>query len=552
MSATSPFLRDMDASLRWHDERERMTDTAKVLIADKMDPRAAAIFRGRGIVVDEKPGLSPDELNAIIGHYDGLAVRSSTKVNAAAMDAGLPRLKVIGRAGIGVDTIDVPAASARGIVVMNTPFGNSITTAEHAIAMLFALAREIPQADQSTQSGRWEKNRFMGVELSGKTLGLIGCGNIGSIVADRAHGLKMKVVAYDPFLSPERAIELGVDKVELDELLARADFITLHTPLTDQTRGILSREALAKTRKGVRIVNCARGGLIDEAALKDALDSGQVAGAALDVFAEEPAKDNALFGTPGLICTPHLGASTTEAQVNVAIQIAEQMSDYLLLGGISNAVNVPSLSAEEAPRLKPYMALAERLGRLIGQIAGTEIRSIDVEVEGAAAELNIKPITGAVLAGVMRTWSDTVNMVNAPYLAKERGIAVREIRNEGEGDYHTLVAVTVGTDHGPKRVEGTLFGNQAPRLVNIFGVPIEAELAGQMIYIVNNDQPGFIGALGTKLGENRINIATFGLGRRKEGGEAVALVAVDDPITSEVADQLGALQGVKEVVRLSF
>ena len=529
-----------------------MAESIKVLIADKMDPRAAAIFRERGIIVDEKPGLSPEELNAIIGHYDGLAVRSSTKVNAAAMDAGLPRLKVIGRAGIGVDTIDVPAASARGIVVMNTPFGNSITTAEHAIAMLFALAREIPQADQSTQSGRWEKNRFMGVELSGKTLGLIGCGNIGSIVADRAHGLKMKVVAYDPFLSPERAIELGVDKVELDELLARADFITLHTPLTDQTRGILSREALAKTRKGVRIVNCARGGLIDEAALKDALDSGQVAGAALDVFAEEPAKDNALFGTPGLICTPHLGASTTEAQVNVAIQIAEQMSDYLLLGGISNAVNVPSLSAEEAPRLKPYMALAERLGRLIGQIAGTEIRSIDVEVEGAAAELNIKPITGAVLAGVMRTWSDTVNMVNAPYLAKERGIAVREIRNEGEGDYHTLVAVTVGTDHGPKRVEGTLFGNQAPRLVNIFGVPIEAELAGQMIYIVNNDQPGFIGALGTKLGENRINIATFGLGRRKEGGEAVALVAVDDPITSEVADQLGALQGVKEVVPLSF
>ena len=357
------------------------------------------------------------------------------------MDAALPRLKVIGRAGIGVDTIDVPAASARGIVVMNTPFGNSITTAEHAVAMLFALAREIPQADQSTQAGKWEKNRFMGVELAGKILGLIGCGNIGSIVADRAHGLKMKVVAYDPFLSaPERALELGVDKVELDELLSRADFITLHTPLTDQTRGILDRDAIAKTKTGVRIVNCARGGLIDETALKEGLESGHVAGAALDVFSAEPAKDNALFGTPGLICTPHLGASTTEAQVNVAIQIAEQMSDYLLLGGITNAVNVPSLSAEEAPRLKPYMGLAEKLGRLVGQIAGTEIRSIDVEVEGAAAELNIKPITGAVLAGVMRTWSDTVNMVNAPYLAKERGIAVREIRNEGEGDYHTLVS----------------------------------------------------------------------------------------------------------------
>ena len=500
----------------------------------------------------KSPDSAPDEFQAIIGDYDGLAVRSSTRVNAAAMDAALPRLKVIGRAGIGVDTIDVPAASARGIVVMNTPFGNSITTAEHAIAMLFALAREIPQADLSTQSGKWEKNRFMGVELSGKTLGLIGCGNIGSIVADRAHGLKMKVAAYDPFLSHERAVELGVDKVELDELLARADFITLHTPLTDQTRGILSREALAKSKAGVRIVNCARGGLIDETALKEALDSGHVAGAALDVFAEEPAMDNALFGTRGLICTPHLGASTTEAQVNVAIQIAEQMADYLLLGGITNAVNVPSLSAEEAPRLKPYMGLAEKLGRLIGQIAGPEIRSIDVEVEGAAAELNIKPITGAVLAGVMRTWSDTVNMVNAPYLAKERGIAVREIRNEDEGDYHTLVAVNIGTEHGTLRVEGSLFGNRAPRLVKIFGIPVEAELTGQMIYIVNTDAPGFIGALGTRLGENRINIATFNLGRREEAGEAIALVAVDDPITPDVARQLHALPGVREVVPLSF
>src|SRR3954463_4227973 len=354
-----------------------MTNTVKVLIADKMDPKAGAIFRDRGIEVDEKPGLSPDEFAAIIGSYDGLAVRSSTRVPAPIMDAALPRLKVIGRAGIGVDTIDVPAASARGIGVMNTAFGNSITTAEHAIAMLFALAREIPQANQSTQSGKWEKNRFMGVELAGKTLGLIGCGNIGSIVADRAHGLKMKVVAYDPFLSHERAVELGVEKAELDELLQRADFITLHTPLTDQTRNILSRENLAKTRRGVRIVNCARGGLIDETALKDALDSGHVAGAALDVFAQEPAKDNPLFGTQGLICTPHLGASTTEAQVNVAMQIAEQMSDFLLLGGIANAVNVPSLSAEEAPRLKPYMALAEKLGAMVGQLAHGAIRSID-------------------------------------------------------------------------------------------------------------------------------------------------------------------------------
>src|SRR5436309_1815678 len=523
----------------------------KVLISDAMDPKAAEIFRANGVEVDEKPGLSKDELKAIIGDYDGLAIRSATRVNADLLEAAA-RLKVIGRAGIGVDNVDIPAATARGVVVMNTPFGNSITTAEHAIALMFALARDLPEADKSTQAGKWEKNRFMGVELTNKTLGLIGAGNIGSIVADRAHGLKMKAVAYDPFLSHERAIELGVDKVELDDLLARADFITLHTPLTDQTRGILSREALAKTKEGVRIVNCARGGLIDEVALKEALDSGHVAGAALDVFAQEPAKDNPLFGTPGLICTPHLGASTTEAQVNVAIQIAEQMSDYLLLGGITNAVNVPSLSAEEAPRLRPYMGLAEKPGRLVGQIAGHEIRSIDVEVEGHAAELNIKPITGAVLAGVMRTWSDTVNMVNAPYLAKERGIAVREIRNEGEGDYHTLIAVNVGTEHGQKRVEGPLFGNRAPRLVNIFGIPVEAELAGQMIYIVNTDAPGFIGALGTKLGENGINIATFNLGRRKEAGEAVALVAVDDPITPQVARQLRELPGVLDVVPLSF
>jgi len=529
-----------------------VSEQVRVLIADKMDPRAAAIFRERGIEVDEKPGLPPDEFKAIIGNYDGLAVRSSTRVDAAAMDAAVPRLKVIGRAGIGVDTIDVPAATARGIVVMNTPFGNSITTAEHAIAMIFALAREIPAADQSTQAGRWEKNRFMGVELSAKTLGLIGCGNIGSIVADRAHGLKMKVIAYDPFLSPERALELGVEKVELDDLLRRSDFISLHTPLTDQTRGILSREALAKTKAGVRIVNCARGGLIDEAALKEGLESGHIAGAALDVFVQEPAKENPLFGTPNLICTPHLGASTNEAQVNVAIQIAEQMSDFLLLGGISNAVNMPSLSAEEAPRLKPYMALAEKLGRLVGQVAGADIRSVAVEVEGAAAELNIKPVTGAVLAGLMGTYSDTVNMVNAPVFAKERGLDVREVRHEREGDYHTLIAVTVGTPDGDKRVAGTLFGNRAPRLVDIFGVAVEAELTPRMIYIVNTDAPGFIGSLGTTLGEAGVNIATFNLGRRKAGGEAVALVAVDDPITPRLTDALRKLPGVLKVVPLTF
>jgi D-3-phosphoglycerate dehydrogenase len=525
--------------------------TVRVLISDKMDPRAAAIFRERGIEVDEKPGLSPDELKAIIGDYDGLAIRSATKVTKALLDAAT-NLKVVGRAGIGVDNVDIPAATARGVVVMNTPFGNSITTAEHAIALMFALARQLPEADASTQAGKWEKNRFMGVEVTGKTLGLIGCGNIGSIVATRALGLKMKVAAFDPFLTPERAMELGVDKVELEELLKRADFITLHTPLTDQTRNILSRENLAKTKQGVRIINCARGGLIDESALKDALESGHVAGAALDVFETEPATASPLFGTPGFISTPHLGASTSEAQVNVAIQVAEQMSDFLLLGGVTNAINMPSLTAEEAPRLKPYMALAEKLGKLTGQILGEDVRSVSVEVEGAAAQLNQKPITGAVLAGLMGTYSQTVNMVNAPYLAKERGLDVREVRHDREGDYHTLLAVDVGTSKGMCRVAGTLFGNKAPRLVELFGVEVEAELQGTMIYIVNTDTPGFIGRLGTALGEAGINIATFNLGRREALGEAVALVAVDGDVAPEMVATLAKLEGVRDVVPLRF
>src|SRR5688572_17624057 len=496
-----------------------MPMTVRVLISDKMDPRAAAIFRERGIQVDEKPGLSPDELKAIIGDYDGLAIRSATKVTKPLLEAAA-NLKVVGRAGIGVDNVDVPAATARGVVVMNTPFGNSITTAEHAIALMFALARQLPEADSSTQAGKWEKNRFMGVEVTGKTLGLIGAGNIGSIVASRALGLKMKVVAYDPFLTPERAVEMGVEKVTLDELLARADFITLHTPLTDETRNILSRENLAKTKRGVRIINCARGGLIDEAALKDALDSGQVAGAALDVFVEEPARASPLFGTAGLVATPHLGASTTEAQVNVAIQVAEQMAEFLMRGGVTNALNMPSLSAEEAPRLRPYMALAEKLGSLVGQLSHGAIAGLSIEAEGAAAELNMKPITGAVLAGFMRVHSDTVNMVNAPFLAKERGLDVREIRHDRETDYHTLLRVSAMTSAGDPPVVGTLFANSTPRLVEIFGIRVEAELEGEMIYIVNEDTPGFIGRLGTLLGEEGVNIGTFSLGRREAGGEA--------------------------------
>jgi D-3-phosphoglycerate dehydrogenase len=393
----------------------------------------------------------------------------------------------------------------------------------------------------------------MGVELTSKTLGLIGCGNIGSIVAERALGLRMKVVAFDPFLTPERAIELGVEKADLDTLLAKADFITLHTPLTDQTRNILSAENIAKAKKGVRIINCARGGLIDEAALKDALESGQVAGAALDVFAQEPpAADHPLFGAPNFICTPHLGASTDEAQVNVAIQVAEQISDYLLTGGITNALNVPSLSAEEAPKLRPYMALAEKLGSLVGQLAHDNLTKISVEAEGAAAELNLKPITAAVLTGLMRRYSDSVNMVNAPHLARERGLDVREVRHDRDGDYHTLIRVTVSTSEGDRSVAGTLFSNGDPRLVEMFGIKVEADLDGHMLYIVNEDAPGFIGRIGTALGEAGLNIGTFHLGRRAAGGEAVLLLSLDSPMPEPLLWQLCQLPGVKTVKGLKF
>jgi len=523
----------------------------KVLISDKMSPLAEQTFKERGVEVDFKPGLSKEELIAIIGDYDGLAIRSSTKVTPNVLKAA-KKLKVIGRAGIGVDNIDVAAATAGGVVVMNTPFGNSITTAEHAIAMMMALARQIPEANASTHAGKWEKSRFMGMEITGKTLALIGCGNIGSVVAERALGLKMKVIAYDPFLAVERAADLGIIKVELDDLFARADVISLHTPLTDQTRGIIGTEAFAKMKDGVRIVNCARGGLIDEAALLVALDNGKVAGAALDVFAEEPAKENPLFGHEAVICTPHLGASTSEAQVNVALQVADQMADYLVNGGITNALNMPSLSAEEAPKLKPYMALAEQIGGFAGQITETGLKRVVIEYEGHVSTLNTSPLTAVVLEGLLSPLMSSVNMVNAPVVAKERNIQITEVKHDREGDYHTLIRLTVETENGERTVAGTLFGNGAPRLVDVDGVRLEAELAPDMLYVVNDDKPGFIGALGSLLGYNGVNVATFALGRRVEGEEAVALVAVDQPLKDIVLDQVAALAHVRQAKRLSF
>lgn len=522
----------------------------KVLISDKLSPRAVEIFKESGVDVDVKVGLTPEELTAIIGDYDGLAIRSATKVTADIIKAA-KKLKVIGRAGIGVDNVDIPAASANGVVVMNTPFGNSVTTAEHAIALLFSIARNIPAANASTHAGKWDKN-MMGVEVTGKTLGLIGAGNIGSIVADRAQGLKMKVIAYDPFLTKEKAESLHVEKVELEELLKRADFITLHTPLNDATRGILNAEALAKTKKGVRIVNCARGGLIDEAALKAAIESGHVAGAALDVFEVEPAKENILFNVPNVVATPHLGASTNEAQENVALQVAEQMSDYLVNGTVTNALNIPSVSAEDAARLKPYIELARQLGSFSGQMTESGIKSVKIDFEGAAAKLNTKPITAVAIQGLLAPLVDSVNMVNAPLIAAERNISITETKNEKAGNYQTLIRITIETDRRTRTIAGTVFGSDRARIVEVNGIALEASLGQHILFVNNDDKPGFIGKLGTVLGTNGLNIATFHLGRKTAGDEAIALVEVDQPISSDVVKQICDIPGVKQVKSLNF
>ncbi|MEY4254903.1 MAG: D-3-phosphoglycerate dehydrogenase [Pseudomonadota bacterium] len=522
----------------------------RVLIADQLSPAAVKIFEARGVQADVITGLTKDQLLDIIDQYDGLAVRSATKADKDVI-AKAKNLKVVGRAGIGVDNVDIPAATAAGVVVMNTPFGNSITTAEHAIAMMFALARQLPAADLSTQAGKWEKNRFMGIELYSKTLGLIGCGNIGGIVADRANGLKMKVIAYDPFLSPERAVEIGVEKVELDELLARAEVITLHTPLTDKTRNILSAENLAKTRKGVFIINCARGGLVDEAALRAGLDSGHIGGAAFDVFVEEPAKSNVLFGHPNFIATPHLGASTAEAQENVALQVAEQMADYLLTGAVSNALHSPSVSADEAPKLKPFIALAEKLGAFAGQMVDSGLKSIEIAYVGEVSKLNVKPLTAAALAGVLRPMLAEINMVSAPSIAKERGITVSESRQELSPVYDSLMRITVTSASGERAFAGTVVGG-IPRVVEVKGMDLDAPFAPAMLYVNNLDKPGFIGAVGALLADAGINIATFNLGRTSAGGDAICLVGVDHAPSDDLLQAVKALPHVKEARALVF
>jgi len=523
----------------------------KVLISDNLSPEAVKVFEAAGISVDRKVGLKPEELAKIIGKYDGLAVRSATKVTPEVLEkAG--KLKVIGRAGIGVDNINLEAATERGIVIMNTPFGNSITTAEHAIAMLLSLARNIPQANASTKAGKWEKSKFMGVEVNGKLLGIIGCGNIGSIVAARAQGLGMKVQAYDPFLTAERAYDLGIKKVDLSDLLQSSDFVSLHTPKTEATENIIDADALSLMKESAFLINCARGGLVDEVALKDALEEGIIAGAALDVYAVEPATDNPLFELSNIIATPHLGASTTEAQVKVAVQVAEQMTDYLLHGAVSNALNMPSISAEEAPKLQPYMALAHLVGSFAGQITDTAIKKVRVEYEGHVAGLNTRPLTSIVLEGLLKPLLTGVNMVNAPVVAKERNIDISELIHDRKGDYYTLIRLVVESEKGSRAIAGTLFANAKPRIVSIHGVEIEAELAEHMLYITNEDKPGFIGALGTLLGAGGVNIGTFNLGRDKANKTAISLVSIDDAIPPAVVKKVSGLEHVRTVKALRF
>ena len=525
----------------------------RVLVSDKLSETAVQIFRDRGIEVDFEPdlGKNKEKLLSIIDQYDGLAIRSATKATERVINAA-KKLKVIGRAGIGVDNIDRAAASKKGIIVMNTPFGNMITTAEHAIAMMFSVARQIPEASASTHAGKWEKSKFMGVELTSKTLGVIGAGNIGGIVCERAIGLKMKVIAYDPFLSEERAQKLGVEKVELDNLFARADFISLHVPKTDQTANIISAEAIKKMKPGVRIINCARGGLVDEEALAHAISEGHVAGAAFDVFAVEPATNSPLFNLPNVVCTPHLGAATTEAQENVALQVAEQMSDYLLTGAVTNALNMPSVTAEEAKTMGPWLALAGNLGAFIGQMTNEPIKAINILYDGTVSNMNLEALNCGVVAGIMKAGNPDVNMVSAPVIAQERGIKISTTHQNKSGVFDAYIKVTVVTQKRERSVAGTVFSDGKPRFIQIKGINVDAEIGRYMLYTTNNDIPGIIGLLGSKLGENGVNIANFTLGRAEAGGEAIALLYVDEPIADFVLTELSATEKFIQVKRLEF
>jgi D-3-phosphoglycerate dehydrogenase len=507
----------------------------RVLISDPMSSQAVSVFEQRGIEVVQTGKITEEELLETIPDIQGLAIRSATKVTEKVLNAA-KELKVVGRAGIGVDNIDVPACTAKGIVVMNTPMGNAITTAEHSLAMMFSLARHIPQANQTTHAGAWAKSRYMGVELTGKTLGIIGSGNIGSIVAEKAMGFGLKVQAYDPYLTEERANALGIKKVELEELLTTSDVVSLHVPKTPETENIIDASAINKMKEGALLINCARGGLVDELALRVALESGHLKGAALDVYLEEPAKENPLFGLENVICTPHLGASTTEAQEKVAIQIADQIADYLLEGSIKNALNAPNLSADEVRQLKPYLQLANSLGSFAGQLTRTAIKGLSVTFAGDVAKLNVEPLATQV---VQRQ------------VARDRGIHITEAKEDLEDVYHNRMTISIITEEKTRSVCGTLVHDQ-PRLVDIKGIKLESEFGQHMLYITNQDQPGMIGAIGRFAADRGINIANMHLGRRESRGDAISLLEIDAPINQNDLEALRAIEHIRDAQYLCF
>ena len=518
----------------------------KVLISDNISPKGVEILKNAGLEVDIQTGMSPQELKAKIGPYHGLIIRSATKVTSEIIEAA-ENLKVIGRAGSGLDNVDKTAATKKGIVVMNTPGGNTVTTAEHTMAMLFSLARLIPQACGSMKQGVWDKKRFMGVELYGKTLGIAGMGNIGSQVAKKAKGLEMNVLAYDPFLNEERAKSLGVEPVGIEELFRRSDFITVHTPLTAETKNLVNAGTIKLMKDGVRIINCARGGIVNEHDLLDALNSGKVAGAALDVFEKEPPPDYTLCRHEKVVCTPHLGAATTEAQENVAVAVAEQIADYLIRGTIRNAVNFPSIPVEQVAQLAPYIKLAERMGGFAAQVFEYAARELTIEYRGEPSGFNTAPITMAALKGFLApAMGETVNFVNAPLIAKERGIEIKETRTPEAGDYRSMLCLRIkGEKEG--YLCGTLFSRKDPRIIGLDGAQVEIIPEGTMLFMYNNDRPGLIGAVGTFLGDRGINIARMFFGRESEGGTAISVVSVDSPLTGQHLQELKKIPNILSV-----
>jgi D-3-phosphoglycerate dehydrogenase len=521
---------------------------SKVLVSDKLSDSGLQILRSSpGISVDYKPGLSEDELAAAIGDYDALVIRSGSKVTAKVIERA-SRLRVIGRAGIGVDNVDVPAASKKGIVVMNTPTGNAVTTAEHALSLLMSLARKIPQATASIKAGKWEKNKFEGREVAGKTLGIIGMGNIGRIVAERAKGLHLQVIAFDPVLTHEKAASLGFELVSIEQLFVRSDLITIHAPLTPETKYLLNRDAFARMKKGVLIVNAARGGIVNEADLEVALKEGKIAGAALDVFEQEPVSpDHPLLKLENLIATPHLGASTSEAQDRVALEIAEQVAEYLTTGSIRNAVNVPSLAGEAATKIKPYLDLARKLGKLLGQLGSVDVRELRITCTGEAGEYGVRPLANAALSGYLeRFLEEPVNAISAPFEAKARGIAVTEVREEAVRRYTSSVRVTVTGEGGLHSATGTVGTNAQSLLTGLDGYELDAPLEGQLLLFQNDDRPGVIGAVGTLLGKREINVSRLQVSLNE--GQAIAIWNVDAPVPEDTQKELRALAHVRSVL----